>query len=164
MQDYKKVMANIDTFLNLRIKLKVELPATRVSLVLQEDNKHEVEAFREYWVKKVDYVAVQRYVPISPFDQEENDSRAMPHPFLLKRESKNVLTPGNLSLFTVMDWPCPAQLIARERSLSVVFIKILFYEIWNSPAMEELRKKHKEGNLEGLRLCPTCIQIMEPLT
>src|SRR5664280_2788988 len=50
----------------------------------------------------------------------------MPHLFLLKRESKNVLMHGNLSLFTEMDWPYRAQLIAHERLPSATFIKILF--------------------------------------
>jgi radical SAM protein with 4Fe4S-binding SPASM domain len=156
--NYNKVMAYIDTFLNLKIKRNVELPATRVSLVLQEDNKHEVEAFCEYWVKKVDYVAIQRYVPISPFDQEENDSRAHATSFSPK-EGKQKCSYTWESLFIHGDGlalPCAAH---RARKIAVGNIhKNSLYEIWNSPAMEELRKKHKEGNLEGLRLCPTCIQ------
>ncbi len=156
--DYDLVMSNIDTFLNLRAERRQDLPVTRVSLVLQEDNKHEVDAFREHWVKKVEYVAIQRYVPISPFDQEEDDMRAHATSFSPKEGAQKCSYAWE-SVFIHGDGtvlPCAAH---RARKIAVGNIhKNTIHEIWNSPSMEELRMKHKTGNLEGLKLCPTCIQ------
>jgi radical SAM protein with 4Fe4S-binding SPASM domain len=155
--DYDLIMSNIDTFLDLRAKRNQDLPVIRVSLVLQEDNKHEVEAFREHWVNKVDYVAIQRYVPISPFDQDENDDRAYAKSFS-PNGGRQKCSYAWESVFIHGDGlvlPCAAH---RARKIAVGNIhQNSIYEIWNSPTMENIRVRHKEGNLEGMPLCPTCI-------
>ncbi len=157
--DYDLVMTNIDTFLNLRAQRKQELPVTRASLLLQEDNEHEVDAFREHWVKKVEYVAVQRYVPISPFNQEEDDDARAQAKSISPKDGKQKCSYAWESVFIHGDGtalPCAAH---KARKIAVGNIhKNTIHEIFNSSAMEELRMKHKTGNLEGLKLCPSCIR------
>jgi radical SAM protein with 4Fe4S-binding SPASM domain len=156
--DYDLVMSNIDTFLELREQRRQDLPVTRVSLVLQEDNEHEVDAFREYWVDKVEYVAVQRFVPVSPFEDDEDDELAHAYKSAPIQGTQRCSYAWE-SVFIHGDGlvlPCAAH---RARKIAVGNIhKNSIYEIWNSPVMENLRTCHKEGHLTGLRLCPTCIR------
>ena len=151
--DFKKVLKNIDGFLNLRAKMGKELPIVRVSFLLQEKNKHELEEFKKFWVDKVDYVAVQRYVPISPFDDER--SYAISDAPISGKQSCSY--PFE-SLFIHGDGlvvPCASH---RAKHIAVGNIyKSSIYDIWHSATMEELRNAHRNGDLSKTKLCDTCL-------
>lgn len=151
--NFNRVLKNIDTFLNLKAKSGQELPLTRVSFLLQEDNKHELEEFKKIWVDKVDYISIQRYVPISSFDDERSyaieeapirGKQKCSYPF----ESLFIHGDG-----TVV--PCAAH---RARHISVGNIKNnTIHEIWHSDGMNKLREAHKSGDLSGTKFCSTCL-------
>ncbi len=151
--NFKTVLKNIDSFLNLRAKMGKELPIVRVSFLLQEKNKHELEAFKEFWVDKVDYVAVQRYVPISPFDDER--SYAISDAPISGKQSCSY--PFE-SLFIHGDGlvvPCASH---RAKHIAVGNIyESSIYDIWHSKGMDELRKAHISGDLSKTKLCDTCL-------
>jgi sulfatase maturation enzyme AslB (radical SAM superfamily) len=56
--DYEKVMGNIFTFISRRKKLKASTKLL-VSFVLQEQNKHELDAFRKFWQSIADFVVIR---------------------------------------------------------------------------------------------------------
>ena len=58
---YGLVMSNIDDFLEIRSKVDSVFPLLRVTFVAQPDNLHELEAFKEKWSKKADFVDIQGY-------------------------------------------------------------------------------------------------------
>lgn len=151
--NFKKVIQHIDDFLELRAKTGRELPIVRVSFLLQEKNKHELQAFKNFWVDKVDYVAVQRYVPISPFDDER--SYALSDAPISGKQSCSY--PFE-SLFIHGDGlvvPCASH---RAKHIAVGNIyQNSIYEIWHSQGMEDLREAHKSGNLSKTKLCDTCL-------
>ncbi|MDY3113687.1 MAG: radical SAM protein [Helicobacter sp.] len=151
--DFNKVLKNVDTLLNLKAKMGLELPIVRVSFLLQEKNKHELEAFKNFWVDKVDYVSVQRYVPISPFDDERSVAIA-DAPIVGKQSCSYPFE----SLFIHGDGlvvPCASH---RAKHIAVGNIhKNSIYEIWHSSGMEALREAHKSGDLSKTKLCDTCL-------
>lgn len=151
--DFKAVVQNLETFLRLRAEKGDGLPLVRVSFLLQEENKHELEAFRAKWVDRVDYVGVQRYVPISPFD----DARGRAISEAPQRGEQSCSYPFE-SLFVHGDGtvvPCAAH---RARHISVGNIhQNSLYEIWHSEGMEVLRRAHRSGDLSGTRLCTSCL-------
>jgi radical SAM protein with 4Fe4S-binding SPASM domain len=151
--NFKQVIQNIETFLALREKRGQAIPTVRVSFLLQEDNEHELDAFKEYWVDKVDYVSVQRYVPISPFNDDRSHAIG-----LAPTHGEQHCSYTYESLFVHGDGtvvPCAAH---RARHISVGNInKNSLYEIWHSDGLNELRQAIKSGNLENTRLCSTCL-------
>lgn len=156
--DYDLIMRNIDMFLELKEKGGYTLPVTRASMVLQEDNADEVEQFKQQWLQKVDYVAIQRYVPISPFDEDESDEWAHAKEMSPIQGGQKCSYPYE-SLFIHGDGlvlPCAAH---KARKIAVGNIhEQSIYDIWHSSLMEELREKHKSGDLSELKLCPSCIR------
>jgi radical SAM protein with 4Fe4S-binding SPASM domain len=151
--NFKQVIHNIETFLNLREQRNQALPTVRVSFLLQEDNEHELEAFKNYWVDKVDYVSVQRYVPISPFNDERSHALKM-----APTAGKQRCSYTYESLFVHGDGtvvPCAAH---RARHISVGNInKNSLHEIWHSKSLNDLRNALKTGNLQDTLLCSTCL-------
>lgn len=151
--NFNRVIKNINTFLELKEKSGKELPVTRVSFLLQETNKHELEEFKKIWVNKVDYVSVQRYVPISPYD----DKRAYAIEEAPIRGKQKCSYPYE-SLFIHGDGtvvPCAAH---RARHISVGNIyNNTIKEIWHSKGMQELRDAHKTGDLSNTKFCSTCL-------
>jgi radical SAM additional 4Fe4S-binding domain len=112
-----------------------------------------LEAFKALWVDRVDYVAVQRYVPISPF----NDERSQAISAAPTRGTQRCSYPFE-SLFIHGDGtvvPCAAH---RARHISVGNIKNnTIREIWHSEKMNQLRQAHKSGRLDDTLLCSTCL-------
>ncbi|MCV3482454.1 radical SAM/SPASM domain-containing protein [Campylobacter sp. CNRCH_2014_0184h] len=151
--NFKNVIKNIENFINLREKLNVKLPIIRVSFLLQEINKHELEDFKRYWVDKVDYVSIQRYVPISPFD-DDRSLAISESPISGKQKCSYPFE----SLFIHGDGlvvPCASH---RAKHISVGNINNnSIYEIWHSEKMNELRMAHKNGCLKSTKLCDTCL-------
>ena len=151
--DYKTVIKNIDNFLNLRAKMGKELPIVRVSFLLQHKNKHELEAFKSFWVDKVDYVAVQRYVPISPFDDER--SYAISDAPISGKQSCSYPFESIFIHGDGLAVPCASH---RAKHIAVGNIyKNSIYEIWHSEGMNALRQAHKSGDLSKTKLCDTCL-------
>lgn len=61
--NFEKVKRNIETFLELRERASAQLPIVRMSFVINEENRNEVDPFKKTWKDKVDYLAMQEYVP-----------------------------------------------------------------------------------------------------
>ncbi|TKX28874.1 radical SAM/SPASM domain-containing protein [Campylobacter aviculae] len=151
--NFNQVIKNIENFINLRNKMNLKLPIVRVSFLLQEKNKHELEDFKKYWVDKADYVAVQRYVPISPFDDERSVAIS-DSPIAGKQSCSYPFE----SLFIHGDGlvvPCASH---RAKHIAVGNVNNdSIYNIWHNDKMQELRKVHKENLLSTTKLCDTCL-------
>ena len=60
--NFEVVKKNIEKLIEIKRKMKSELPLIRMSFVITELNKHEVDEFYNFWVDKVDYLALQEFV------------------------------------------------------------------------------------------------------
>ncbi|EAI3906342.1 radical SAM protein [Campylobacter lari] len=151
--NFKNVLQNIENFINLKEKMNIKLPIIRVSFLLQEVNKHELEDFKRYWVDKADYVSIQRYVPISPFD-DDRSLAISESPISGKQRCSYPFE----SLFIHGDGlvvPCASH---RAKHIAVGNINNnSIYQIWHSDKMNELRLAHKNGCLKSTKLCDTCL-------
>jgi radical SAM protein with 4Fe4S-binding SPASM domain len=151
--DFDAVVGNIERFLELRAKRCQKLPLVRVSLLLNSLNKHEEQAFREKWASKVEYVAVQRYVPIST--QNDELSHAIKE---APTKGKQTCSYPWESLFVHGDGivvPCAAH---RSRLMNVGNInENTLYEIWHSEKINELRSALLEDKLNDTKFCASCL-------
>lgn len=152
--NFDAVVSNIENFITLRNQRGQALPLVRVSFLLNEINRHEVSKFRDIWTKKVDYVSIQRYVPISTRDDDRLAHAIDDAPV----DGEQKCSYPWESLFVHGDGvvvPCAAH---RGRFISVGNInESTLHEIWHSPAMEELRHSLKTNQRHMTKLCGTCL-------
>ncbi|MFC1577314.1 radical SAM/SPASM domain-containing protein [Candidatus Omnitrophota bacterium] len=105
--DFRKVMRNINRFVEIKKRLKKRLPITRVSFLVNKINCAEMNEFIDYWKDRVDFFSIQNFsnpfvgapcykeceemfrIPGSDFDP----NFICPQPFqrLLIRNSGNVI-------------------------------------------------------------------------
>jgi len=156
--------ANIRYLVQRRDELGLQLPVVRVSFVLQEENKHEVDAFRKRWIDIVDAVDFQRegshagIEVMELLDEEERwkerelgthlkrmrpEERYCHYPF----DTLAIWSDGNVG-------PCCAY---QGKNIPVGNIREqTLQEIWHGEKMQRLRKQHREGKLNVV--CQQCLE------
>jgi len=151
--DYYQVLKNIDMFLNMRSKRRQELPLLRVTLVRLSLNEGEIAPFVEYWKGRADYVSIQEFASPEPswnFTSLYSYTRPVFEEFSCPQPWQRVIIQGDGAVL-----PCCSQ-FAQELTLANVSSQSIS-EIWHSPAMERLRKVHKEGRYFENPTCKKCI-------
>lgn len=152
--NFDKVMANVETFLNLRARKNRKLPLLRVSLVRLSTNEHEIPAFIEYWRTRADYIAIQEFASPAPeraeFEPLFAGSRAFVNDFRCPHPWQRVTIQGDGSV-----QPCCAHF---SRELTVGNIKeASLHTIWHSPAMNDIREMHRQGQYQNNPTCFKCV-------
>lgn len=155
---YESVMRNIDRFLELRRKGGYQLPLIGANLCRQRMNEHEVDAFIAKWRGVVDFVVIQEFVPP---ETERDYSAFYPTTSGLREDilenGFNCVQPWQRFVIRNTGEACPCcAFFSIELSVGNVHQKSI-YELWNSPAMKELRQMHKEGRYWENRWCLKCV-------
>jgi len=151
--NYEKVKENIIKLVKIREKLGQKLPLIRSSFVLQKDNRHELDAFKEYWQKIVDYVHIQEYA--KPYETAE-DSRVegykpdITENFKCDQPWNRVMIRADGEVH-----PC-CSFYTYELKMGNVKNSTIS-EIWNSENFKKLRKMHFEGRYKDNSTCAKCI-------
>ena len=86
----------------MRNSRKQSLPLTRVSFVALEENKHEVEMFKNKWKKIVDSVEIQRETSIEIYDKLKNLEKKGLHK-IIKKQNIIVINLGEIWQFIQME-------------------------------------------------------------
>ena len=139
----------------IKKKLKINLPVTRVSFVMTEDNIHEKDAFEKYWQDKVDFIAFQSLINLE-VDEDLNKSEKIKS---LKNYRCNMpyfrtaIRPnGNVT-------PC---CVGYGENLSKGNIKDSdIYSIWNSDKFKNFQKLHKDYKWMNNKICEACVLSTE---
>lgn len=152
--NFDKVLANVDTFLNMRAKRNLKLPLLRVSMVRLSFNEHEVAAFVEFWRERADYIAIQEFASPEPewerFQSFFAASRTVLDEFRCPQPWQRIIVQGDGTVL-----PCCSQ-FARELALGNVRTDTL-HAIWRSERMDRLRELHKRGQYRGDATCAKCV-------
>ncbi|MBD3426547.1 MAG: radical SAM protein [Candidatus Omnitrophica bacterium] len=157
--NFEKTLENINTFLQMKKKMKKILPVTRVSFVKTPENKSEVNDFIGYWSDRVDYITVQDMV--DPFVVDEAVSEgslnnkknlskcSMPYQRMFIRNN------GDVS-------PC-CSTYGFQLPVGNVYESSI-YEIWNGKRLSTLRKRIN-GPFEKQPIpCRKCRRSLEHIT
>ncbi len=152
--DFKKVIKNIEVFIDLKKELRQELPVIGVNFCVLSENEHEKDSFVDYWKDKVDFVSIQTFTPPTP-EKKWNEF----YPKKEKKENFNGFKcpqPFQRLVLRNRDiTPCCAW-YSRELSLGKVG-EISLYDAWNSKEMEDLRRLHSEGKWHENPTCKKCV-------
>ena len=150
--DLKKIVENVNGFLELKEKYNAKIPLLRVNFVKTELNEFELDNFMNFWKDKVDMIGVQEFIkPTKVKNQikskktikKKNFKCSFPFKQLVINNEKQVL-------------PC-CTFWGEELALQKVEKPEDLLDAWNSPKMIDLRNKHSEGRYQEIPQCKNCI-------
>ena len=150
--DLKKIIENVNGFLELKEKYNAKIPLLRVNFVKTELNEFELDNFMNFWKDKVDMIGVQEFIkPTKVKNQikskktikKKNFKCSFPFKQLVINNEKQVL-------------PC-CTFWGEELALQKVEKPEDLFDAWNSPKMIDLRNKHLEGRYQEIPQCKNCI-------
>ena len=162
----KKVIKNIEYFLELKERKNYKLPIVGVSFCVMKHNEHEVDDFFDFWKDKVDIITTQRYLPPIPdenggvpekyqkfyateqLEEEPIDEFKCVQPFQRVQIKNDKITPCCISF--------NKDLILGSLKTTTI------YKAWNSEKMNNLRNMHKEGKFYLDKTCTDCVNLYYP--
>lgn len=159
-ETYKKIRGgnlevverNIQRFLELRKEVGRELPMLRVTMVEQDENRGEIDAFVEKWTGVADIVDVQKLTDYYTLQNEDFDRESYKHTFFdcyYPFYQLSITYDGRI-------WPCPCPVF---NSGHPVYLKdMTLKEYWNSE--EILGIIHAiETNEDYYDCCLKCLSL-----
>jgi radical SAM protein with 4Fe4S-binding SPASM domain len=144
---YEKVINNILNFLDIKKKQKKYFPLVRVSFIIMESNKHEVEAFRNFWSDKVDAIHFQKLIDYTDSNIVANsvtDSQCNMPMFRLSIKSD-----GNVK-------PCCVG-YGEDINIGNIYKESLF-SIWNSKFMKNFQEMQLKKEAFKNEVCKKCLK------
>lgn len=156
--NYESVIKNIERFVEIKKREGYELPVVGVNFCKMKVNEHELEQFIETWSEKVDFIAVQNFIPP---ELAHDYSQFIP---TNSEYVKDILSGFNCQ----QPWQrvyvhnsgevCPCcTFFNKELSLGNI-AEHSIHELWNGDKMKSLRKIHKEGKYEENPWCLSCVK------
>lgn len=120
------------------------LPRIGVSMTLQETNRHERDAFVEFWTKRVDAVRIGEIWKEGHFTFKVQGER-VPCPSLYTTLAVN--TNGNVSICCLDSF--------NGTNMGNVFQKGV-RAVWHGPELTAMRQLHERGQWDQIPLCKNC--------
>lgn len=166
--DFKEVVQNTLNFINLKKKLKKELPTVRVNFVKTAINKHEYESFVNFWSKRADCIGIQDLVNIMRPSKDAKVKKfncAQPFYHLTVRYDGSILP---CCTFFAAKLPFArietSSHLSNEKNLHNNNISDLpiknISQSWNDNAINELREIHKQGRYYDNPVCKECVNSL----
>ena len=148
-RNLEKVENNIEKLLRMKKEKNSKLPFIRVSFVVMEENKHEMQVFIDKWKDKVDRIDFQTYQP------QAEASNIVKLPETTKRCSDP---------FRKMEMDChgnfyPCASIYKKYYCLGNIKDMSVEEAWNSEIIRKLREEMLSGNLSDV--CKNCLRRTE---
>ncbi|KKQ95722.1 MAG: Radical SAM domain protein [Candidatus Woesebacteria bacterium GW2011_GWB1_43_14] len=152
--NYRKVIGNVNRFLELRNEIQGENPTTKVlvSMIDQPETHHEIADFFTLWQNRADRVyvrplhSVAGYVPMESRKDVGNSPSRIPCRILWDRLVVN--HKGDV-YFCPLGW-------GRKEALLGNINQETIQEIWNGDSLNQIRENHIGHNIPGGILCHNC--------
>jgi radical SAM protein with 4Fe4S-binding SPASM domain len=156
----ERVIGNVLHFLALRKALGSKLPVLRMTFVVLNENRHEMDAFVRFWADKADYVSFQRYVPHTPEDGRRNP--AQPDEEIEPRAGKRCSQPFERLVVDVEGnvFPCCSPLGSRLQLGSLRNASL--QALWASAMEKRLRRCMQSSNTIDEPVCAVCLGQSRP--
>ena len=157
---YRKIIKNIEGFLELKEKMGYKLPVTGANFCELSLNEHETDRFVALWEDKVDMVTVQRFAPIIP--EKELDA-LYPNSQLGQveaLESFRCVQPFQRVVIRNNElYPC----CFLDKNLKIGDLKNdTIYKAWNTEKMNGIRELCRTGKYHTNKSCDNCTGLFFP--
>jgi len=146
---FHKTMSNIENFLEIK-GIKGKRPFTLIQLVYMEKNKGEIQKFLSFWgEKEVDVARIKPFISLPGLDKQMGavDWAYINAPCFLLWRQLGIYWDGTVVA-------CYFDYIGGYPIGNLK--KQTLKEIWNSSAMQEIRKKHLRGESNTIKICQRC--------
>ena len=165
--DFGKVMENIDHFIEIRKKKGRKTPLLKLTFLVLDINKHELDDFISKWRKIVDFISIQSAV--NPFDDDKTEERAKTLGAVFKNHPSTVEVSEDMSntgchmpfqRMTVRSngdvLPCcdfrGEDLVVGNADKSTI------RTIWQGNQLQTLREIHKKKVWHQNAVCKKCME------
>ena len=152
--DFDETMENIRHFLEAKKKFGKGYPRVRVSFIVSDDNRHEMQAFYDLWKDKVNIVAFQQEYDFAKrealhgiYKKLGKDTFCCSEPFQLLTITRD----GDIIL-CIHDY-------AHEVVLGNLKTHTI-YECWHSETMNKFRSLHLQNRWNEVSPCSKCVNCM----
>lgn len=144
----KTVHDNILYFLNKRIQRKSQLPVVRVSFIDMPENRHEKQAFIDYWQKYVDAIDIQIYQ--NPVSEAAKINLTATKKFNCVSPFRRLSIRANGDIL-----PCCDDIYGEHLKLGNIN-NITLEEAWNSDLIKKVRKGVIDDSIHICAACQRC--------
>lgn len=148
--DFDKVLNNIKRFHEIRSEMKSVSPLTRISMVRMPQNEQAWQDFYDLFSPIVDHVAWIDYIEHTNTRIEEHfdENNKFCCPQLWQRM---FIHPDG-----VVNICCVDAGGARKIKIGKMDENTTVEELWTSAKYENIRKMHRDGNINNLSICKNC--------
>jgi radical SAM protein with 4Fe4S-binding SPASM domain len=144
--DYEKTLTNIQRFYALKAQIPNAIHST-VQVVQTTETREELRAFQAIWPEGVTIKKKKTWGGQMPELANGNGLHTLQAPCALPWKELSILWDGTATLCS--------NTYDREIVLGNLN-KQTILEVWNGPEMREIRRRHVEGQVEGIPVCETC--------
>ena len=157
----KRVIKNIETFLNEKEKNNYKLPIVGVSFCKLSQNEHEIEPFFDFWKDRVDIVTFQRFVPPLPNVEKYSKYYCSDQFVNVEPDKFNCIQPfQRIVIRNKSITPC-CTTFNKNLTLGTID-KMTVREAWHSKKMNDLREIHRTGDYKSNTTCKKCVDVIYP--
>jgi radical SAM protein with 4Fe4S-binding SPASM domain len=144
--DFEKTLANIQNFYRMKARIPNGIQST-VQVVQTSESADELQAFHDLWPEGVTIKKMKTWGGQMAELSNGNGQPVLQIPCALPWKELSILWDGTAVLCS--------NTYDREIALGDVRTQTI-REIWNGPEMREIRRRHVEGQVEGIPVCETC--------
>ena len=148
---YDKVIRNVEAFLDEKQGHGKSYPRVRVSFIVQEHNKREIELFYAQWEKRVNVISFQKYLDYKKIlGENENDVQPEAFDYQCYQPFTNLM----------IDYKGGIHVCNHDYNHRYILGKIdqdTLTACWQSETMEELRNAHRNTRWSDIELCKNCV-------
>ena len=148
---YEKTLENIRIFLEEKEKYGKSYPRTRVSFIVQDCNRHEVDKFFDLWEDHVNMVTFQKAKQYNSSWKEDSTLSSIPeYDFRCTQIFTTMMIDYKGGIHVCNFDYNHKYCLGNIRDITIK-------ECWNSELMRGFRELHKKGNWIDNSLCRDCV-------
>lgn len=150
--NYHQVVKNIEVFLDEKKRHGKSYPRVRISFIVQEENKNEMETFYDQWKDHANIICFQKAKNYNVILQQELDAG-----------NENRYDFRCYQVFTNMmvDYKGGIHICSHDYNHKHILggiLKNTIKECWESSSMRQFRDIHRKGEWSSINFCKNCVQ------
>ncbi len=151
---FEKVLANIETFLEIRSKYKRSKPIANIQILVMEETQDEIAEFVEFWKKKLKSRDIIFIRDVDTFGGQVSDHR-------ISRQLPKIKRFPCVQLWRdfLISWDGSVTVCCKDAHYRLCVGNVRedpIAGIWKNNKWEEIRQTHRSGNWDRIPLCRNC--------
>lgn len=148
--DFKKVLENIDYFTKERKRMKLKLPITRATCVLNNLTYAKMAEFKKFWQKRVDMVEFQNFQALRGYTEKLRPEGAeIDKNFICNAPWQQLVIRANGDVLPCCSFYGTGLVIGNIKNSSL-------YDIWHSDKIQKIKKELLNNNFDFSPVCKIC--------